>query len=98
MSWRGDSSCPMGAGGIGYGGGLRGSLSPMRVIRIDRIELGDAEARSLNGCVVDLDAIQQAGVDARGLLGLNFLKAYRLTLDFPRGVLQLQPPDERPAQ
>ena len=35
---------------------------------------------------------EKAGLKIRGLLGLNFLKNYRLTIDFPTRQLELTPP------
>ena len=42
-------------------------------------------------CTLDLANIREAGLEVRGLLGLNVLKAYRVTIDFKRSVLSLQP-------
>ena len=64
-----------------FGGGVRG-LGSMQLVGIRSIEVGTARAADLRACVIDLQPMQKAGLDARGLLGLNFLKAYRLTIDF----------------
>lgn len=63
------------------GGGLQG-LGSMQVVAVPAIEVGTARATDLHACVIDLAEMQEAGLEARGLLGLNFLKAYRLTIDF----------------
>jgi predicted aspartyl protease len=82
---------PNATGTIAIGGGIRG-LGPMRLITIESLAMGDATATGLLGCAVDLSAMQKAGLDVRGLLGLNFLKAYRVTLDFNTRIARLDPP------
>jgi len=77
-------------GTMAVGGGVRG-LGPMRVVSIDSVAVGEARATDLLGCAVDLSAMQKAGLDLRGLLGLNFLKAYRVTLDFDRRTARFEP-------
>jgi predicted aspartyl protease len=61
----------------------------VQLIRIDSLRLGHAIATNLQGCVLDLAHIQQAGLDVHGLLGLNFLKEFQLTIDFSRERLTL---------
>jgi predicted aspartyl protease len=78
-------------GTVGVGGGLQG-FGRMRVVSIDSVAVGEARATDLLGCAVDLSSMQQAGLDVRGLLGLNFLKAYRVTLDFTARTVRLDPP------
>lgn len=75
--------------GIGAGIGGAGNVS---IVRIDTIEVGEAAARDLLACTVDLGAIGDVGIEARGLLGLNFLKPFRMTLDFERNALILEEP------
>lgn len=83
---------PDAAGAVGVGGGIRG-IGRMRVISLDSVAMGDAMASGLLGCAVDLSPMQEAGLDVRGLLGLNFLKSYRLTLDFTTRIARLDPPE-----
>ena len=61
----------------------------VQLIRIDSLRLGNAIASDLQGCVLDLSHIQQAGLDVHGLLGLNFLKEFRVTIDFSQERLHL---------
>jgi predicted aspartyl protease len=78
-------------GVVAFGGTIRGT-GQMRVVRIDSAEVGTAKAARLNGCVVDLQPMAQAGVKIDGLLGLNFLKNYRVTIDFHSSSVRLDPP------
>jgi predicted aspartyl protease len=78
-------------GVVGIGGGVRG-VGQMQVLSIDSVELGDAKVTGLIGCAVDLAPMQTAGLDIQGLLGLNFLKHYRVTLDFHDQLLRLDDP------
>lgn len=87
---------PDAAGTVGIGGGVRGGMGQMRVISLDSVSMGEATASGLLGCAVDLSSMQTAGLDVRGLLGLNFLKAYRVTLDFERRVARLDRPEPEP--
>lgn len=72
--------------GAGIGGGGR-----VRLVRIDSLATGNARAEDLSACVVDLSDIQAMGVEIDGLLGLNFVKEFRVTLDFDRNIMTLEP-------
>lgn len=78
-------------GAMGMGAGATGS-GRLRLVRIDSVRVAGASATGLPGCVLDLAHIQDVGFEADGLLGLNFLKPFRVTLDFERSVLILRAP------
>ncbi len=78
-----------GAVGVGAGVGLSG---PLRLLRVDSLRVGSAAATNLTVCSLDLRSLQQVSPGARGLLGLNFLKSFRVNIDFNRRVLQLAAP------
>lgn len=82
-------------GAMAIGGTVRG-LGRMRLVVLESVAVGEASVRDLQGCAVDLAPMQKAGLDVRGLLGLNFLKAYRLTVDFGASTVRLErsPPAE----
>lgn len=71
--------------GIG-GGGL------VRIVGVDSLRVGAASARDLTACSMNLGALGAIGPEVRGLLGLNFLRSFRVTLDFERKVLHLTQP------
>ena len=77
------------AGVQGYGAGV-GGQGAVRLVEIDSMSLGAASATDLPACVLDLAGFEQIGLDVDGLVGLNFLSAFRMTLDFEREVLILQ--------
>ncbi len=76
---------------VGYGVGGAGRL---RLVALDSLRLGEAVAEELTACVLDLAHFQIPGMDVHGLVGLNFLRAFRVMLDFDRNVLSLTRPEE----
>lgn len=78
-------------GVVGAGVGV-GSTGRMRIVKLDSIRVGNVTARGLGACAIDLSNVRMMSPTVRGLLGLNFLKSFRVTLDFQRNVLRLQPP------
>jgi hypothetical protein len=79
-------------GRIGRGVGIGGQPGGMRLVALDSMRIGDATASGLTACAVNLEAFRAAGVDLHGLVGLNFLSAFRVTLDFQAGRLTLERP------
>jgi predicted aspartyl protease len=73
--------------GVGIGGAGR-----VRLVRVDSLRVGGAMAERLTACALDLQAVRAAAPGAHGLLGLNFLRSFRVTLDFGRRVLRLEAP------
>jgi predicted aspartyl protease len=73
--------------GVGIGGGGRVSF-----VRVDSLRLGAAQAFDMTACLLDLQHIQAVGPEVHGLVGLNFLRSFRVTLDFERNVLVLVQP------
>jgi len=62
----------------------------MGFVKIDTLELGEsAKASDLVACKLDLTRMQPPGFGVKGLVGLNFLKSYRVTIDFERSSLRL---------
>jgi len=77
-------------GMVGAGVGVGGS-GRVRLVRVDSLRVGTMTAEDLMACTLDLAALDRVTPGARGLLGLNFLKNFRVTLDFRREVLLLAP-------
>lgn len=84
-------SLPEERGQIGFGAGI-GGAGRMRLVRTDSLRVGAARAEDLPVCALDLSSARQAGIEFDGLLGLNFLRPFRMGLDFERAVLSLQEP------
>lgn len=78
-------------GQIGMGAGVEGT-GRVRLVGIDSLRVGDTRAHDLGACTLDLAHIEMIGVEVDGLLGLNFLQEFRVTLDFQRNVVTLEEP------
>jgi predicted aspartyl protease len=76
-------------GAVGAGVGI-GGAGRVRLLRADSLRVGAATAERITVCALDLQALRAARLTARGLLGLNFLKPFRVTLDFERRTLRLE--------
>jgi predicted aspartyl protease len=72
---------------------ITGGEGQMGFVKIDMLEVGDtAKASDLVACKLDLTRMQPSGFGIKGLVGLNFLKSYRVTIDFERNSLRLDKP------
>lgn len=78
-------------GVVGAGVGV-GSTGRMRIVKLDSIRVGAASATGITACAIDLSNVRMMSPSVRGLLGLNFLRNFHVTLDFQRNVLTLQRP------
>ena len=83
---------PEARGQLGVGFGLGGQGGQMRLVEVESLTVGNATAQGLTACTVDLSSFRTAGVEAHGLLGLNFLRSFRVTLDFEAERLLLERP------
>ncbi|MGH7774619.1 MAG: retropepsin-like aspartic protease family protein [Candidatus Binatia bacterium] len=59
---------------------------PAPVVRLDSVQLGGIRLRDLEASVFDLPSALRAD----GLLGLNFLRRFRVTFEFDRSTLILR--------
>ncbi len=75
--------------GIGVGAGGAATQAGVHLVRMDSVRVGEASASGLDACVIDLAALAQTGVRVDGLLGLNYLRSFQVSLDFQRNVLTL---------
>jgi predicted aspartyl protease len=82
---------PARRGAVGVGAGIEGA-GRIGLVTLDSLRLGGAAASALDACVLDLAHTEVIGVGIDGLLGLNFLRQFRVTLDFGRNVLLLEAP------
>src|SRR5690606_4489285 len=65
--------------GSGVAIGARGA-GRVRLVRVDSMRTGTAN--DLLAGVTDLDVLRAIGPGVRGLVGLNFMKPFHVTLDF----------------
>lgn len=72
--------------GIGAGGPLAVSRS-----RVESLAVGAARRENLPVGVADLTPLSEAvGTTLEGILGYNFLKGFRVTIDYPHATLRLE--------
>lgn len=76
-----------GPGGVGIGAGGSGRV---QLVTVDSLRIGQTKAFDLAACTLNLGQFEQAGLRVDGLLGLNFLKSFRMVLDFGRNTLHLE--------
>lgn len=76
-------------GGVGFGAGVGGS-GQVQLVRADSIRVGGAAAEDVTLCVIDLGQLEATGISVDGLLGLNFLRQFHVTLDFERNVASFE--------
>jgi predicted aspartyl protease len=69
-----------------------GSQGQLQLVSVDSIRIGQAAAHDLQACVVDLEHLQGAGLDIDGLIGLNVMTNFRITLDFQRNIVTFSAP------
>ncbi len=86
-----DLKLPARTGVMSTGTGV-GISGPLRLLKVDSLRVGMASATNMTVCSLDLRSLQRVSPGARGLLGLNFLKSFRVNIDFSRRVLQLAAP------
>jgi hypothetical protein len=78
-------------GVVGVGAGV-GGTGRLELVRFDSLAVGQARAFRLDGCLLDLEHLRALGADVHGLLGLDFLRRFRVSLDFERNVVTLTAP------
>jgi predicted aspartyl protease len=76
-------------GVVGYGATI-GQSGTVGVHRIDTLQVGEVTASGLTACALDLSGMKDVGLEAQGLLGLNFLKSFTVTFDFERSIMRLE--------
>jgi clan AA aspartic protease (TIGR02281 family) len=69
-----------------------GRTRPMPVVRLDRVQVGSSSVDNLIASVYDLPPLFQAD----GLLGLDFLRRFRVTFECDTRTLVLRPFPVRP--
>jgi predicted aspartyl protease len=81
--------------------GAAGLADNIQTVLLPRISLGPQERRNVYAAVLDMDPINEtAGFEQTGIVGGNVLRHFRVSFDFVRGVVRLEPvattaPDEQ---
>ncbi|MGB7921985.1 MAG: retropepsin-like aspartic protease, partial [Pyrinomonadaceae bacterium] len=72
--------------------GAAGVAEDVKMLILPRVTLGSFVRESVSAAVLDLNAINEtSGFDQTGIIGGNFLRHFRITFDFQRGVVLLEP-------
>ncbi len=81
---------PRKRGAVGVGAGAVGS-GRVPLVQVDSVRLGATTVRNMTACVLDLSHLRDLGAGGvSGLLGLNFLTEFHVTLDFDNRLLTLR--------
>lgn len=72
--------------------GAAGITDNVKTLILPRVILGTVLQEKINAAVLDLEPVNEtAGFRQSGILGGNFLKYFRVTFDFQKGVIRLEP-------
>jgi predicted aspartyl protease/Flp pilus assembly protein TadD len=72
--------------------GAAGLADNIQTILLPRITLGTYTWQNIYAAMLDLEAINEtAGFEQTGIIGGNILRRYRVTFDFTRGAIRLDP-------
>lgn len=80
---------PERSGQFGAGVGIQGA-GRVELVGVDSLRVGETRAFDISVCRLDLSQLEQAGLRVDGLLGLNFLKSFRMVVDFGTNTLLFQ--------
>jgi predicted aspartyl protease/Flp pilus assembly protein TadD len=72
--------------------GAAGIAEDVKMVLLPKVLLGSFARERINAAVLDLEPLNEtAGFTQDGILGANFLRHFRVSFDFPRGVIRLEP-------
>lgn len=72
--------------------GAAGLADNIQTVLLPRFTLGPQTWQNIYAAVLDMEAINEtAGFEQTGIVGGNILRRYRVTFDFVRGVIRLDP-------
>jgi predicted aspartyl protease/cytochrome c-type biogenesis protein CcmH/NrfG len=72
--------------------GAAGLADNIKTLMLPRVELGPHARKNVYAAVLDMDSINEtAGFEQTGIIGGNILRHFRLTFDFERAVIRLEP-------
>ena len=72
--------------------GAAGIAEDVQALRLPRVTFGNHKLETLYAVVLDLESINETtGFSQSGILGGNFLSNFRITFDFRRGTIHLEP-------
>jgi predicted aspartyl protease/Tfp pilus assembly protein PilF len=72
--------------------GAAGVAENVKTVLLPRVMLGTLARENVNAAVLDLEPVNEtAGFTQNGILGANFLRHFRVSFDFQRGLIRLEP-------
>lgn len=72
--------------------GAAGLADNIQTILLPRVSLGARQHQNVYAAVLDMEPINEtAGFEQTGIVGGNVLRHYRVTFDFERGIIRLEP-------
>jgi len=72
--------------------GAAGIAEDVKTVLLPKVLLGTLAREQISAAVLDLEPLNEtAGFTQDGILGANFLRHFRVSFDFPRGVIRLEP-------
>ncbi|HEX5709238.1 MAG TPA: retropepsin-like aspartic protease, partial [Pyrinomonadaceae bacterium] len=83
--------------------GAAGVAEDVQMLNIPHVRIGPIPQRNVAAAVIDMDAINEtSGFEQTGIVGGNILRHFRVTFDFSRAVVRLEPlnatpPAEKPS-
>jgi predicted aspartyl protease/Flp pilus assembly protein TadD len=76
--------------------GAAGVADDVKTALLPKLSLGTITREKISAAVLDLEPVNEtSGFMQSGILGGNFLRYFRLAFDFQRGLLRLEPLDNR---
>ena len=75
--------------------GAAGVADDVKTLMLPRVTLGTITQEKISAAVLDLEPVNEtAGFRQSGILGGNFLRHFRVSFDFQRSVIRLEPLDQ----
>jgi predicted aspartyl protease/thioredoxin-like negative regulator of GroEL len=79
--------------------GAAGVADDVKIASLPRIAIGSHSRERVDAAILDLDPVNEtAGFLQNGILGGNFLRHYRITFDFERGIVRFESLETKPSQ
>ena len=71
--------------------GAAGVAEDVKTVLLPKVLLGTFAREQISAAVLDLEPLNEtAGFTQNGILGANFLRHFRISFDFPRGLIRLE--------
>jgi predicted aspartyl protease len=75
--------------------GAAGIAENVKTLMLPSVTLGSLEKKKISAAVLDLEPVNEtSGFRQSGILGSNFLHHFRVSFDFQRGMIRLEPLDQ----